>query len=90
MDLQTLTPDLAEEMNLTGKGVLVTDVEVGGAAHIKGIRKGDVIREVDRRPVTEVEQVNAILEKHEAGARILLRVTRGEAARYVVLDPGEG
>jgi len=90
MDLQTLTPDLAEEMNLTGKGVLVTDVEVGGAAHIKGIRKGDVIREVDRRPVTGVEQVNAILEKRDAGARILLRVTRGEAARYVVLDPGEG
>jgi serine protease Do len=90
MDLQTLTQELAEEMDLTGEGVLVTDVEPGGVAHIKGIRKGDVIREVDRRPVTEVDQVNAILAKREPGARILLRVTRGDAARYVVLAPGGG
>jgi len=90
LDLQTLTRELAEEMELTGEGVLVTDVELGGVAHIKGIRKGDVIREVDRRPVTEVEQVNAILSARDPGARILLRVTRGDAARYVVLAPGGG
>jgi Do/DeqQ family serine protease len=90
MDLQTLTPELAQEMNLTGAGVLVTDVESGGVAHIKGIRKGDVIREVNRRPVTEVDQVNAILASRAPGARILLRVTRGDAARYVVLAPGGG
>jgi len=37
-----------------------------------------------------VEQVNAILSARDPGARILLRVTRGDAARYVVLAPGGG
>jgi len=90
LDLQTLTPELAKEMSLSGTGVVVTDVEAGGVAHIKGIRKGDVIREVDRRPVTEVDQVNAILASRAPGSGILLRVTRGDAARYVVLNPGGG
>jgi len=88
MDLQTLTDELAEQMDLHGPGVLVTDVETGGIAHAKGIRQGDVIREVNRRPVSEVDEVNGILADRKPGAKVLLRITRGGSARYVVLVPG--
>src|SRR5262249_32623867 len=48
--VQTLTPELAENLNLDKglKGVVVTQVEPGGPAAEAGLRRGDVILEVNR------------------------------------------
>jgi serine protease Do len=78
---------VAQELGVDGSGVVVTEVEAGGVAQMKGIQKGDVIREVNRQPVTRVEEVNALLSHREAGAKVLLRITREGAARYVVVSP---
>jgi len=88
LDLQTLTPDLAQELGVEGEGVVVTDVESGSAAQLKGIQKGDVIREVNRQAVTRVEDVAGALATRKPGDKVLLRITRDNAARYVVVNPG--
>jgi serine protease Do len=88
MDLQSLTAELAQELGVAGEGVVVTEVEPGSAAQIKGIRKGDVIREVNRRPVSRVEEINTALADKAPGDKVLLRITREDSARYVVLTPG--
>src|SRR4030095_5701265 len=49
--VQTLTPELADNLSLDKslKGVVVTQVEPGGPAAEAGLRRGDVILEVNRK-----------------------------------------
>jgi serine protease Do len=88
LDLQTLTPELAEQLGVEGDGVVVTEVQPGSAAQLKGIQKGDVIREVNRKPVARAEEVTAALKGSEADSKVLLRIIRDGGARYVVVAPG--
>ena len=50
--LQTLTPDVASSLGLDRgtKGAVITDVLAGSPAEEAGLKPGDVIVEVDRRP----------------------------------------
>jgi serine protease Do len=70
-----------------GSGVLVTDVDPSGMGHEQGIRKGDVILEIERKPVFKPEDVRlAIDEARKDGRRsIILRIKTEEATRFVAL-----
>ncbi|MEM9146487.1 MAG: DegQ family serine endoprotease [Pseudomonadota bacterium] len=72
-------------------GVLVTEVEPGGAAAEKGLEAGDVIVEIGQEPVTQPEDVSERIEAaREAGrAQVLLLVQSGEDLRFVPLAVGE-
>jgi serine protease Do len=59
-------------------GVLVEDVLRGGPAATKNIRQGDLIKEVNRKPVTSVKEFNAAVSELKAGDTALLLVRRGE------------
>ena len=72
-----------------GKGVVVTGVEEGSPAERSGIAEGDVILEIDRKPVRDMKTFNLAL--HEKGKSYLMRVekTDGSGANFysvVVLD----
>jgi hypothetical protein len=57
-----LTPQLAQYFGVKqGKGVLVSEVTTGGAADKAGLKAGDVIVEVDGKPVTDVEELRSAL-----------------------------
>src|SRR5207247_1718170 len=55
--VQTLTPDLAENLGVDRslKGVVVTQVDPGGPGAEAGLRRGDVILEVNRQPVKDAD-----------------------------------
>src|SRR5437870_7232727 len=57
LTVQTLTPEIAENLGLDRslKGVVVTQVDAGGPAADAGLRRGDVILEVNRTPVKDVD-----------------------------------
>jgi serine protease Do len=62
-------------------GLIVTGVQSSGI--FAGIRRGDLIVEVNRRPVHEVEEVmNAISLKGQA---VLVRVRRSEGSVYIMV-----
>ncbi len=84
---QTLTPDLAKEFGYEGqKGVIVTDVEVGSPADRAGLRSGDLIIEVNRKPVTNVNEFNSAIKETPKDKRgVLLKVKRGDGSLYVVV-----
>jgi serine protease Do len=87
--LVELTPDMAARLGLpaTARGVLVQEVRVGGLGQRLGLRPGDVIQEVNGRPVrTPPEFARAIAEAAD-GDVVLLVNRRGQVA-YVVLEPG--
>ena len=52
--VQGLTPELAESLGAAdARGALVSDVEPGGPADRAGVKQGDVVVEVDGKPVAD-------------------------------------
>lgn len=88
VDVQDLTAELAERFKIKDeKGVLVTKVETGSAAEQEGLREGDLIREVNRERVDNVDQFKGSIGKLKKEESVLLRVIREGRAFYVVLKP---
>jgi serine protease Do len=88
LELRNLTPDLAERLGVPAKtgGAAITQVQPDGPAHEAGLARGDVIIEVDRRPVrTAEEAAQALKAKRPEGH--LLRVRRGDAVLFLVVRP---
>jgi Do/DeqQ family serine protease len=93
LQVEPLAPDTAERLGLAfSHGLLVTDVAGGGPADRAGIKRGDVILEVDRRPVSDAPALQKALGAVPAGRSVLLWVHRAEAGgaggrnQYLVLE----
>jgi len=84
--LQSLTPDLAEQLGVGRglKGAVITSVREGSPAQEAGLRQGDVVVEVDRRPVANADDAVKALQGQRTGGH-LVRIQRGEGALYVTL-----
>jgi len=67
------------------EGVLITQVDPSSAAFEAGMRAGDVILEVNRKAVTNSEEVVA-LTSNPKDKRTLVRVWSRGAKRYIVVD----
>ena len=85
--LQTLTPQMAERFGLKAEGgVLIASVKPGSPAGEAGLQRGDVILEVDRRPVRTADEASKALGADRPGGHVLL-VQRGENAIFVLVQP---
>jgi serine protease Do len=87
VDVQDLTPEIAQQLNLRAAthGVVVSSVDQSSPAAAQGLRQGDVIQEVNHKPVTNVDEFNRGL----AGAEkrpVLLLVNRGGITSYIVVE----
>jgi len=81
---QDLTPALADQLGLEqAEGVIVTDVDPSGAAAEAGIRRGDIIVELDRKPVKNAGDLSKRLDASKEGVLVLVR--RGNATLFVPL-----
>ncbi|MBI3000604.1 MAG: PDZ domain-containing protein, partial [Deltaproteobacteria bacterium] len=66
----------------------VTGVEAGSAGDEAGLRRGDVILEVDRKPVKTVAEYRKVVgEASKRGKGILFLVRRGESTLFLALKP---
>ena len=72
------------------KGVLVTDVAPDSVGYAIGLRKGDVIIEMNRKPLTSSDQAVDEGNKIEKTERVLLQVWSKGRTEYLVLKPKEG
>ena len=67
------------------KGVVVTQVDPNSAAAEAGLRPGDVIEEINRKPVQSADEAVKMTEK-KTDKTTLLRIWRDGGSRYVVVD----
>ena len=66
-------------------GVLVTRVQPGSPAAASGIRGGDVILQVDQKPVESIADVKQVLAETDEESPLVLLIKRGEGSFYVVV-----
>jgi serine protease Do len=76
VEVSNLSPDMADQLGLpsSSKGVVVTDVNPSSKVADSGLRKGDVIQEVNHQPVKNVSEFQSALKK--GGSDPLLLVNR--------------
>src|SRR6266403_3646429 len=83
---RTLTPAVAQQLGLREQqGVLVVNVNDGSRAEAAGLKAGDVIAQVDHRPVSNVEDLQQALRRHATGAPVLLLVHREDAHVWIAV-----
>lgn len=84
--VDNLTPDLTRRLNLpeTATGVVITQVDPESNAAAAGLRQGEVIEEIARQRVTNVNEFTAALA--QSGKKsVLLSVRSAAGIRYVVV-----
>ena len=85
ISVEQLTPQIARQLNLPPEttGVVVTDVTPGSPAE-EGVQRGDVIQEMDRKPIATVDQFQRAIQ--QAGNQpVLLLIDRGGEHLYTVV-----
>jgi serine protease Do len=88
LTVQRLTPQMAESLGLEKvEGVVVTGVEPGSAGDDAGIRRGDVILEVDRKAVRSLDEYKKAVAGVRKGRGVLFLVRRGESTLFLALKP---
>jgi len=86
MAVRPLTPEIARQLDLDPdtRGLVVTDIDPAGLAADAGLQSGDVIEQVDGRPVTTTGALRSALERATDRPALLL-VNRGGSTFYVPL-----
>ena len=85
LQVGAVTAEALQQLNLPAgtKGVLVTRVDPESKAADAGLQRGDVIQEVNRRPVNSVADFRAAVR--EGGDTILLLVNHGGQSGFSIL-----
>ncbi len=85
MAVAPLTADQARELGVSASsGVVVMNVQSAGRAADAGLRRGDVISEVDGKALTNAEALGSALKDGSRPA--LLLVHRGSATMFVTME----
>jgi serine protease Do len=87
ISVDELTPDVISELQLPRgtRGVVITRVEPNSSAAEAGLRRGDVITQVNRQPVASVREFEAAVGRGKG--TVLLLVNRGGGSIFVPIEP---
>ena len=81
---QDVTPEIAEQLGLPdNSGVLISEVQPGSPGDEAGLRRGDVIVEVNRQEIADLKQLTA--ELADGDKTVLLLIRRDDSTLYVPL-----
>ena len=86
LQVQDITEELAQSLKLESvEGVLVSDVTAGNAAAEAGIRRGDVISEMNRSIVKDMRDYQNLMASVQKGSSVLFLVKRGGSTVYIAV-----
>ena len=72
----------ATELYGIPSGVVVAEVVENGPADEAGVKKGDILTELDGRSISNMEQLHEVLEYYAAGEKVDLVVQRADNGAY--------
>ncbi|MBD2569013.1 HhoA/HhoB/HtrA family serine endopeptidase [Anabaena lutea] len=98
VQMVTLTPELAKQNNRDPnsmfaipevKGVLVMRVVPNSPAATAGIRRGDVIVQIDNQSITNAEQLQGVVEDSQLGQILQVKIQRGNQTQQLSVRTAE-
>lgn len=85
--VQDISPDMKNTFDLPKRinGVVITDIEAGSPA--EGVlNRGDVIMEINKKPINNAKEYAAIVSKIKSGKGMLILIYRNGSAIYLSLS----
>ncbi len=90
LTVQRVTPQIADSLGLDrAEGVVITMVELGSPAEEAGLRRRDVILEIDRKSIRKLSDYQKAIAKIKKGKGVLFLVRRGETTLFLALKTRE-
>ncbi|MGD0236375.1 MAG: DegQ family serine endoprotease [Syntrophorhabdales bacterium] len=84
--VQNITPEIAHHLNLKDRrGVIVTDIQPGSPAENADLRAGDIIAEINKKPVRNVADFKELMKKASLKDGIVMLVKRENVTFYGVM-----
>ena len=75
--VQRVTPDIAESLDLDdNNGALVADVTAGGPAEKAGVKRGDIIIELNGNKIDKMPELPKLVASYAPGTKTKLKVIR--------------
>lgn len=87
LEVQELSPSMAQELGVAGGGVIVTNVQEGSPAELAGLQRQDVITAVGQEPVRDADSFTRALQKLAQDEAAVLLVERRGKKTYAILKP---
>ncbi|MGZ4961097.1 MAG: trypsin-like peptidase domain-containing protein [Limisphaerales bacterium] len=91
LSVENLNKDNASKYDIEGnqQGVVVTAVEPGSVAEESGLKAGDVITDVNRKPVTSVREFHDATKGVNAKSGAIFNVVSNGTSKFLVLKDRE-
>jgi serine protease Do len=86
--VQTLDKELAAQLGLDPdeKGVVITEINPASTAYSAGLRQGDLIKQVNRKPIVTVNDFSKVVSKLGPGDTILIYAKRKSNRFFVAFE----
>jgi Do/DeqQ family serine protease len=87
VSVQALTSDLRQQLQIPDgtQGVVITDIDPDSKASAAGLQQGDIVVQVDRKPVATVSEFNAAVRAGASHDSTLLLVRSQQGTHFVVV-----
>ena len=91
LDTRPITPEIQRQLNLrTSEGVIVARVEDESAAAEAGLQRGDVVREINRQRIRNMQDFERATQGIKPGDRVTMLLQRGPQPLYVAFTIARG
>ncbi len=87
MTVQDITPDIARQLGIDGReGVVITEISPNSGADRAGLRRGDVILEVNQKKIKSLKDYREIVSG-KSSEGLVLYVQRGNSKIFIAIRP---
>jgi len=86
VNISNVTPSLQSQEGLAvSQGAYIRDVYGGSAAEEAGLQSGDVVVEVDERPIRSASELQEMIARHRPGDKVKIKYYRGETPKETTI-----
>lgn len=87
LSVQALTDEVANKLGYSGeKGVIISNIEPNSAAFEAGLRRGDLIKEINKEPIESIDDYNNAMKALGDEKSFLALIQRGDNTLFVVVS----